>query len=119
MIDIDLMLGLLVKQDRENLITAIQELALFDDLIEEYTHNDDVRSIEAERDEALDELQNAKAERDEELERHEHNLTLSHPLHEAICEGRKDDAIYLLREMFDQHFNDADTYARLFPGRVK
>ena len=105
MIDIDAMLGVLIKQDRDGLIEKIKESALFDDLLEDYA--------------PVDELQDAE----EELTKHEnHNifmLTLSRPLHEAICEGRKDDAIHLLREMFNQHFNDAETYARLFPGRVK
>lgn len=103
--DIDSMLSLLIKQDREGLVEKIKESALFDDLLIDYA--------------PLNELQDAEAE----LTKHENLnkflLTLSRPLHEAICEGRKDDAIYLLRQMFNQHFNDAETYARLFPGRVK
>lgn len=95
----------LIRVDKEEFIRQVRWCSAFDEITEDYTHNDDIRFIEVERDEAL--------------ERDEYNLILSHPLHEAICEGRKDDAIHLLREMFDQHFNDADTYARLFPGRVK
>lgn len=104
-INIREMLDFLIRTDKITTIDVIKDSDIFPDLLENYVYEGDLRDTE------------------KELKEVEQNLefmeSLSRPLYEAICEGRKDDAIHLLREMFEQHFNDSATYAKLFPGRVK
>ena len=103
--NIDTMLSLLIKQDRAGLVEIIKESKIFDDLLEGYVCETDLRDTEQKLKEVKQNLEFIES--------------LSRSLHEAICEGRKDDAICLLSQMFDEHFNDSATYAKLFPGRVK
>ena len=39
-------------------------------------------------------------------------------LHEAICEGRRNDAIYILRDITGVFYRDAEAQENLFPSRV-
>lgn len=104
-INIREMLDFLIRTDKITTIDVIKDSDIFPDLLENYVYEGDLRDTE------------------KELKEVEQNLefmeSLSRPLYEAICEDRKDDAIHLLSEMFEQHFNDSAIYAKLFPGRVK
>lgn len=104
-INIREMLDFLIGTDKITTIDTIKDSAIFADLLENYVYEGDLRDTESK------------------LKQVEQNLEfiedLSHSLHEAICEGRKDDAIRLLSEMFNKHFNDSATYSKIFPGRVK
>ncbi len=104
-INIRKMLELLIRTDKTTIIDAIKDSNIFPDLLEGYVFEEELDSCNSVLKESEQNLEFIKS--------------LSRPLYEAICEGRKDDAIHLLREMFEQHFNDSATYAKLFPGRVK
>ena len=39
-------------------------------------------------------------------------------LHDAICEGRRNDAIYILRDITGEFYRDVEAQNNLFPDRV-
>lgn len=93
------------NQDMQKLVNVIRYSKLHDLLLEDYMPEDDLKESQNEVKSLEDEIAFMRS--------------FARNLHEAICENRQDDAICILRDMFDDHFPDAKTYANMFAGRVK